>query len=272
MHSHVIQDQDEMSFKIYLSIIGMLLLISCIEEKQNSQPFEAKKPKIFSSQIHNRSLKLTDQNGILEASSILFGIYKGVDSIDISEPNQIEIQKRIRNSSISSKDSFDVNGFEIAIDYEQTIFYDQLKDHRRSPNYHSYFPLFIINSSKQDKLFIQQEDELDVVQEAQHPNQIHEYYAITFLPIFGTRDIGILIRPNEYLLYFIPKFQGGITTELRLRYKTGNSTIVTKPFKGQINLNQFNTDQNAYLNDKIIKDGCDAVPWLFLDAKFKCDK
>lgn len=63
-----------------------------------------------------------------------------------------------------------------------------------------------------------------------------EYWQRGCQPYFGT----IVLKPDFLISTKIYIYKGSFDTELRLKIKNGERISFSKPFKGSININQFN--------------------------------
>ncbi|NET32583.1 MAG: hypothetical protein F6K19_11310 [Cyanothece sp. SIO1E1] len=103
----------------------------------------------------------------------------------------------------------------------------------------AYFPVFVVNETSQSKVIHGKEGHTYAIQEARDSSGY--WHPIEHQGIVGC-GVGrwiLQIHPNEYGAFLMPVYEGNYATELRVRFKNGQNTTVSKPYKGRISYEQF---------------------------------
>ncbi len=190
-------------------------------------------------------------------------IYIGVknDSILIAK-NSLNINSYY-SESLKNKDTLDIKEVEIIPDLNQDlsidlenfafppspILFDEHKTDsifeiwkKRPRNYVKAYPIFIKNITRDTVHIDNQDGDIFLIQEAK--NKEGEWKPIEYWRYstcgnsYGTTSIG----QNDILIIKKTKYRGLFKTQMRLKLKTNNKIIYSKPFDGSINVEQFDTN------------------------------
>lgn len=110
---------------------------------------------------------------------------------------------------------------------------------KRPRNYVKAYPVFIRNTSKDTIHIDNQDGALFIIQEAK--NKIGEWKPIEYwvYSTCGNSYAYTSLGPNDILVLKKVRYQGSFETEMRLKLRTNNKLVYSKPFKGSVNNEQF---------------------------------
>lgn len=113
---------------------------------------------------------------------------------------------------------------------------------KRPRNYVKAYPVFIKNTSKDTIHIDNQDGALFIIQEAK--NKIGEWKPIEYwvYSTCGNSYAYTSLGPNDILVLKKVKYQGSFETEMRLKLRTNNKLVYSKPFKGSVNNEQFDLE------------------------------
>ena len=144
-------------------------------------------------------------------------------------------------------DSLDVNGLELVVDYENEVFYNPFLE--EDSFYLVYYPVFFVNTTSTPKLFFGKDFHVFGIQEAVDSSEMDVYmpeYDLLWHPIekrcFDFCALGgwaMVINPGEFALVLMEKYKGDYPTAMRVRFQLGANIVVSKPFHGWLNPQQF---------------------------------
>lgn len=165
----------------------------------------------------------------------VMGKFKFADTVSVYE-DKVKKGWRMR---IPPDSMPDFNGFEMKVDYKQDVY---LPQYHRDTLY-AYYPVYFINSTQTNKVFFGKDSYTFGIQEA-----LQGYS--DWLPIerrgytfCGNGYWQMIVEPGEFVLVLMRKYKGSETTHLRVKFRMGASTYVSKGFEGQI------SPEQRYLND-----------------------
>ena len=164
-----------------------------------------------------------------------------------------------------SEFSADANGFEVVVDYDQTVLYNPLPQVLRA--FENYFPVFIVNSTNSPKTFNGKDRYVYAIQEAYYCEK-YDWKPIEYIvpAMCGNGRWSLVINPQEYVLILMRKYSGEELGEMRLRIKVGQSIYVSTTYIGNYNYNQFKVHESSsllrFVSDKTDYDN----PYYFLGA------
>ncbi len=172
------------------------------------------------------------------------GKYKFTDSIYLTD--SIFYQERFEQDFDSLNDNYATDGLQIFTNYNSNIRY------KRNNEYKIYFPAFIVNETSNTKTLFGVSNKIDAIQEAKDSQGI--WYPIESNTYgYGCGNVyywGLNIKPGEFLVFLMPKYEGKFETKMRLRF--GNTgIIVSNAYNGKINYNQFSIKRNKDLYEWI---------------------
>ncbi len=233
------------------SISFLVLIFLCAACATQERPIKAfdqfQLPVVINSQYADSAKKGVNEVAYLQ---IVFPPYVGKftfsDTIDIAEERQDTafyhdfIDRR--STFIENQHLSEVNGFEIAVDYETEVFYPDWRYYEDSTLY-PFYPIYIINSTQTDKVFFGKEGHGFGIQEASTDinSSRGNWYPIEQrgVDFCGIGRWGMTVKPKEFLVFLMAKYEGDFETKLRVRMQNGESIFVSTPFEGKINKAQF---------------------------------
>lgn len=254
----------------------ILFFIGCKENSQVYKPLKFNIPKVLNSLYSDTLIsKSFEAEYITEIFPIFGGKYKFQDEINFnpeSQDSSFNDDYLMEYARIGIEDSIDINGFEIIVDYKTTIKY-------KIPYYHNsklsnYYPVYFVNSTNSDKMFLAKDGHAFGKQEALSKEGYWNWNPIEArgMDFCGNGRWGLTVHPGEFILVLMRKYEGSYETEMRVRFSVGSNVLVSKPFKGIINEQQFNIKDSSYIKEILIEtNGC-ASYGLFYGASINKDK
>ncbi len=255
----------------------MVFLNSCINQTNNdAQVF--KMPKIFNSaHCDSLSVSLHSTKYISESDPIFAGKYPFQDSVDIN-PELYEVfdNKDMMWEYFYSKDgdNLDINGFELMLDYSQSVPFSPFSKTPNIEELKQYYPVCLVNSSNSDKVLLGKGSRIFGIQEANEEGRYFDWHPIEAraYDFCGNGRWGLVVYPNEFALFLLKKYDGEFETELRVRIQNGPTTLVSKPFLGRINKNQTFVNDSSYINQVLCDRNGQDISWLFGGAQIDNSK
>ena len=180
----------------------------------------------------------------------------------ISKEQFLWEQKAFKFDTLSS------DGLQILPDYKSSIIdFDGSMD----TNAHYFYPVYIVNETSEPKVFIGKDGYVFGIQEAVDSSDYSKWYAIEGrgFDFCGNGYFRRKILPKEFIMFLFPKYSGPEKTLLRVRIKIGDNIIVSKPFKGEINRNQFRVKKGEWYYDELKETKGASATWMFYGAAIK---
>ena len=137
---------------------------------------------------------------------------------------------------------------------------------KRPRNYVKAYPVFIRNTSKDTIHIDNQDGALFLIQEAK--NKMGEWKPIEYwiYSTCGNSYAYTSLGPNDILTLKKVKYKGTFETEMRLKLRTNNKLVYSKPFKGSINTEQFELENIDGFTKKRLKNRDeDYIDHIFLN-------
>lgn len=224
--------------------------------------------------VINTQYAITTKKQVLEPESLsevfpsFIGKYKFGEVVDLNMEKQDTStwQDYISEYSINQNDSLDVNGFELIVDYNNEVYFNRFFEY--DSVLFAHYPVYFVNSTNSNKIFIGKDSHAFGIQEAKALEGFSAWRPIesSSFDSCGNGGWGLIIKPGEFAVMLMRKYGGETETDLRVRAQMGNSTFVSKPFKGVVNQKQFNIDEGSYAF-RILRDrNSKALYWLFYGA------
>lgn len=110
----------------------------------------------------------------------------------------------------------------------------------RTRKYVKAYPVFIRNMSKDTIKIENQDGVIILIQEAKNKQGNWKPIEKWLYSFCGNSYGNYYLGKNDVLIIKKAHYQGSFKTDIRLKIKTNNKIIYSKPFKGSINLEQFN--------------------------------
>lgn len=256
---------------ILIIIIGTL--ISCKTNSDNNDLTIFKCPQIINSYFSDTISSTPYQaESVSEVFPIFVGKYKFQNIIDINpEYRDTALYKDFvaSYSQIRLEDSLDVNGFELIIDYENSIKYNQFYHYKHASRLFDHYPIYFVNSTKNDKIFYGKDRYVFGIQEAVDRKENYgEWRPIEArgFDFCGNGRWALIVHPQEFVLVLMRKYKGDYETQMRVRFEVGENIFVSRPFKGKINKKQFTIQDSSYLEQSLLETNGNAAYWLFYGA------
>jgi len=253
-------------------IILFIAIINCIA-CESDQPISFTPPTIINSQFpHTTPTKLSKAEYLTGVFPTFIGKYKFRKEIDINrEKRDTSIFKDFIDdySRIKYGDSLDVNGLEIIVDYKETVYYNKYFEY--DSTLYSHYPVYFVNSTQSDKIFLGKDGHVFGIQEAQDKSDFDRWRPIESrgYDFCGNGTWGLKVKPNEFVLVLMKKYSGQIESEMRVRFKIGENILVSQPFLGFINEKQFHLEDSSFVSEELQKTHGAASSWLFYGAEIK---
>lgn len=145
-------------------------------------------------------------------------------------------------SHIEEGDTLNTDGFQIFVDYKTAIHYNQYKEMGMGygkGNY--YFPIYIVNETSKTKLFIAKDGFMFGIQEASDTTDNGRMYPIEHrgYDFCGYGYYGVLVRPGEFVMGLVPKYEGNERQTMKIRLQIGESIYFSPYYTGSFNREQF---------------------------------
>lgn len=132
----------------------------------------------------------------------------------------------------------------------------------------AYFPVFVVNENSSLHSLSGKDSRVFAIQEALDSNGNWRPIEMQSWGFCGNGQWGQKIAPKHFAVFSMPKYTGDFPTHLRVRLSNGSQTLVSQPFPGKINYQQFYltedriVDLTGYHKSKeaVIADCLGAVP------------
>lgn len=243
--------------KVIINLFLVFILLAC--ENQVNSNFSSKftQPELIEPEYPDYVKKVYHKKDYLSVSFPEFvGKYSFKKQINVNKKDN-ECLANIPESDkckikkfdhINVDDSIGVNGLEVQVDYNTTVFYNSKLEN--DSLIYAHFPVYIINNTASDKLFFGKENRIFGNQEAMRNNYI--WYPIEGnAPEFSAKGMwAIKIHPKEFMLILMKKYKGDFNTKMRVRIKNGKSIMVSNPFIGRFNKKQFEINKESFYYGK----------------------
>ena len=248
--------------KTVIGLIGLFFMMSCSVSNNFHNPY-----------IRTDNFEKINRvrfNEMREAVNELVYIGELIDTVALDTLKtqnhfNFDLTNTIKNSNGALKIKVDLNQ-KLAYDLEKLsippvpilldsikIVFDSIETRKqlekwenRKRNYVDAIPVTIINSTKETTWLVQQDFQILMIQEAK---DIHdkwkpiEYWNFSNC---GNSYGRITLKSNEIAIFKILKYSGDFKTEIRLKIRNGNQTYYSKPFKGSVNLKQFEIPEEQF--------------------------
>lgn len=253
-------------FCFYLFIV--ISLLGCVETKDKG--FVFKLPVVINSQFtENDSSFAFNADHVESVFPVFAGKYAFADTIDISpwkiDSSRSDNYSRRVDTSLDYS-AMDVNGFELLVDYNATVKYNEF--FCCGPPFMEYYPVYFVNTTSSNKIFLGKDGYVFGIQEAYNAPKYGEWKPIEGrgFDFCGNGHWRLAVKPGEFVVVLMRKYEGEFTTGLRVRVKQGESIYVSKPYEGVVNKKQFNIKDSSYFHQRLIETNGNAANWLFYGA------
>lgn len=224
-----------------------MILFSCSIRPTEKEKKVFKEPEIINSLFADTTkAKLFTAECVSDIFPRFIGKFEFQEKIDIhpDKVQEIKHKDKIRDVyQLSINDSLDVNGFEVIVSYDKIVKYLEY-----DPEPFSYYPIFLVNTTNSSKLFLGKDSHFFGIQEGKTKEKYGKWQPIESrgYDFCGNGNWGVVVKPNEFVLLLMRRYEGSFETKLRVRILNGASIYVSKPFKGFINEEQFKISEKSY--------------------------
>lgn len=259
-----------MNFKLLVLTIFIGAFISCESKIDEKLLTTFQIPQIVNSAF-NDSIKSQPflAEFITENFAPCVGKFRFQSIIDINPEkiDSIRIEDFIgANTDTHITNKLDVNGFELIVDYNTSIKYNQHFPY--DSILYDHFPVYFVNSTKKDKIFYGKDRYVFGIQEAIDNEDFRQWRPIEGrgFDFCGNGHWRLIVHPHEFVMILMKKYEGDYETDLRVRFQVGENILVSVPFKGRINKSQFSIGDNSYIKRQLKESSGAAASWLFYGA------
>lgn len=236
---------------------------------QDRKSNESFKPPFIIQSLNPDSIKAWDTEGINEVWPEFVGQYKFSDTVRIGEREirsvtEDELKWEFDENNFRF-DTLSSDGLQIYPDYSTTIIQEWYPG---STEFRTSFPLYIVNETKDAKLFIGKDSWGFAIQEAFDTSGYNSWYAIEAkgYDFCGNGFFRRKLRPGEFIMILMPKYDGTETTYIRTRVKIGGNIFISKPYKGLISRKQFTIQKSSWFAEGA---RLESSHWIFYGARYK---
>jgi hypothetical protein len=223
-------------------IICYIVFVGCTKKKSNA---DFNKPvfhiPVIVQESTNDTIETIKAFALRDVWFKYGGKYKFTDTLKLAEnpgKDTTFLNDYIMGySHIQEGDTLNTDGFQVFVDYKTSI-HNKHYDYARG-NY--YFPVYIVNETSKTKLFIAKDSYVFGIQEALDTTYDGGWYAIEYkgVDFCGNGYFGVLVRPGEFILGLIPKYEGNEKQSMKVRLKIGEDVYVSPIYQGTFNREQF---------------------------------
>lgn len=243
--------------------LASLFIAICLLFSRCGDPYERKDqifvlPQVLNSDFKDGSKIIRDTiEYVSEVFPLVVGKYKFSRELDLGvaiQDTTFENDLFFSPTWSGLTDSLDISGFEIFPDYNTTVYYRER--YNMDTSFYEYYPVYLVNSTKNDKLFLGKDSHVFAIQEAQYKTKYrNRWYAIegAGFDFCGNGTWGMIVHPREFMMFLMRKYQGDYLTKIRVRFRNGESLYVSTAFNGMIDERQFLIEEESYL-DKALED------------------
>lgn len=242
-------------------------LCSCFQHKESNQNIIFQIPEIqnsaFDSTKYIRSFKA---NHISETFPIFVGKFKFQEKIDLNPEKRDTSFYKDFNTSFTrglGNDTLSINGFELYVDYNSSAIYEWY-----DTLVYEYYPVYFVNSTDSDKLFLGKDSYTFGLQEAAMANNRWQTIEAQGFDFCGNGYWSLIVHPKEFVVILMQKYQGDFKTTLRTRFRIGETVYVSHSYKGTINQNQFNYKEDSYIETKMKENPVEAINHYFYGSPY----
>lgn len=251
----------------------ILVLLGCSSKRQadNLTKDKFRVPTIVQSKTIDTAIYFKEEN-VVEVWPIFIGQFKFADSIyytgESERRNSVSEKQYLWEQRVFELDTLSSDGLQILADYETSIIY---ADKSFDSVAHYFYPVYIANETDEPKVFIGKDSYVFAIQEALDTSEYSRWYAIEGkgFDFCGNGYFRRRILPNEFIMFLFPKYSGSEKTLLRVRLKLGDNLIISKPFKGVINRNQFSIKKGSWFYKELKETKGTSATWMFYGAAIK---
>jgi len=145
------------------------------------------------------------------------------------------ISTGFESASMDSIDHHDMGGIQLFAAPDTQMADPILGQENKS----AFFPMFVINETSKPKVIVREKSHIEIIHEARDSNDIWRSIGKTHLGATRRKVWRLNLHPQEYGVFLMPLYQGNYATELRVILKNGDHLLISKPYDGNINYEQF---------------------------------
>jgi len=251
----------------------ILILLGCSSKKKtdNLAKDKFRLPTISQSETTD-AVNFFKEENVVEVWPKFIGQFKFADSIyytgEREKRDAVSGKQYLWEQRVFEFDTLSSDGLQVLADYESSIIY---VDKSIDTIAHYFYPVCVVNETAEPKVFIGKDSYVFAIQEALDTSDYSRWYAIEGrgFDFCGNGYFRRKILPNEFIMFLVPKYSGSEKTLLRVRLKLGDNLIISKPFKGVINRNQFSIDKGSWFYKELKETKGTSANWMFYGAATK---
>lgn len=232
----------------YIFHLLLITLMGCAvtSQKETDQLSHFVVPQIKVEQPKD-SVSYFEMDSLSETINIFRGKYRFSKEIEFQSlfdrDTLLNEDKIWEYSSTIHETNCTTDGFQLHADYNTEI---PLEIPWLWTGWKYYYPVFIYNETKLDKMFDGKDREVFIIQEALYGNIWRPIECRSFY-FCGNGHWGLKVHPGEFVVALVPKYKGDHKTKMRVRIKIGESLYVSNSYNGEINYSQFYLKQNSWI-------------------------
>jgi hypothetical protein len=193
----------------------------------------------------------------------LIGKFKFGDTVDFinfrrEKRSEQDYLWEVRN--VWDSDTLSSDGLQIIPDYNTSIAYFGY-------GYDTglYFPVYIVNETPETRIFFGKDDHGFGLQEVIDTSDYSSWHPIEaqWFAFCGNGYFRKKLDPMEFLVFLFPKYLGSDTALFRIRFKIGETVLISKSYRGAFNTNQFNIDINHWFYSSLKETKGNSASGLF---------
>lgn len=211
---------------------------SCVKE-QVINDYAFKVPHLINDTISN-TCNLIQATSIGDSWPQFLRKDRIIDTIDLTSQMDTSFRRDfLYENYYNALDSLSMDGLELYIDYSSSV---PILDHEFSANYSCYYPVYIVNQTKNTKILMAKDSYVYAIQEAQDGEGRWRPIEHCCFDFCGNGKWAVMIHPNEFITILFKKYEGKYHTKMRVRLENRDVIYVSKAFDGIVNTPQFYFD------------------------------
>lgn len=222
----------------YLGFLILCTCLSCGKDQINEVP-SFKIPYVLNDTIPN-TCNLVIAHSIDDSWPQFIRKDKFVDTLDLSSAMDSNFTNDfLYENYFDALDSLSLDGLELYPDYPTSI---PVKLYDFESGSSCYYPVYIVNQTPKNKIFMGKDSYVFAIQEAQDGEGRWRPIEHCCFDFCGNGGWGIIIHPHEFITILFKKYEGKYQTKMRVRLENRDVIYVSKAFDGIVNTPQFYFD------------------------------
>ena len=238
------------------SLVAAIIILGFFAFKNTKEdkaiPLSFKCPDILHQDV-SKGFQFLHPGFMSRSQPVLIGKYTFTDSLQL--PIDLDIVKEQTSEDIIYEYEarhrrlyLPMDGLQLIPDPDETVIFNTSRyNDDQSLQSLLFYPVYVVNETEEMKYLHLFNYEPLAIQEAKEPAET--YPQSSWRPIEKRKGIGctiaeryMKIKPGEFVMFIMPKYDGYFFTDIRVRLRNGANTLVSKPFPGNILLTQFMED------------------------------